>query len=657
MRPAPNDIARQIAFAYGRGPIALDAPDAPAIAAELRRLGLATTDRGARDKPSPYVAAFVGGQEPSKRINAPAWLASLAARTSHGVYALVPAGWLGCSRHRLLEAAFASGLRVCASAPSAVGYRRLDVQERAWVPLVLERATVREGLGWAGSDGALASASREADADLAEALNAGRLTRPHDTVIVIADDPAMARVVHATTGARRVLAAPAREGASGEVREGGAIVWHPRAEPMLAGLGPRSADMLAVFRLQSSEHVSAMLQVVTPKLRPAGRVVITIRDGSVKALRTLVERAELHERQRDAPGCPSLLLEHAMAIDPGRDGPESRPRRFEGVDPANPGLVPAERWMVVWMVDPVAATPEAFTEPAFDRGIGEPANETTDFAGGMQNPWLFRGVIEQHMRTSRGTLLDEILARALDFARVGSADEGALLTVRAYQLLPHALVHTEAAHTLIQELERFADAAERGAHACRWRISALFVAARLAQAVGHLEHAERLYLACATSDALAFSPLLATKTVAAFGEAGRIAYADGRMDDARRFFRRGLEACRAALAADWREVCADTDDPLLFSLRELTLVADAGNMCVQGMRAVLDHADRPGSGLHQIERYTLAGQLRERDEWVRVLGAQAGRVDAERELPGVRGALGGLRAALRRAVGRRVSRR
>lgn len=663
-RPAPRDLARQIAYTFGRGPVAVAAPDATAVIAELRRLGMAghcgaeafaqarprpRSDDGPAELPRVLAVALV-----SPPVQAPSdFLREARHHTSSGLFVSLPPRPWGLDRLGVLAAAYAAGWRTIAVAPASLGFRRLDALDTSWLTLLLERADAGSSVDVSAS-GALATAARGADADIAEALNVGRLTRPRDAAVLLADDPDLARVLHATTAVRVVLAAPVRESVRppkpadsrlGPTEAGGAIVRHDRAEPLLASLGPRSVDLVAALGLPAARDARLAAEFAARVVRPAGRIIVSARAADADALAELARPID------------GLLLEHVFAIGAGADPPSPRPRLFAGIAVDAPPPAHADRLMACWMVDPVGADASGFTEPAFDGDDRQPRGRVVDFASGMDNPWLFRAAIEQHMRSSRPALVEEIVARALTQARAGSADEGAMLTVRAYALLaaPHATSPEAAA--LVRRIARFAERADETPHGVRWRISALFAGARLAQALGDAARADELDLLCARSDPLAFSPLLATKTVAAFAEAGRRAYAAGRLDDARKHFASGLRACRRALAAEWEDVVGSMDDPLLFSLRELAMVADAGNMCAQGLRAVIDHAQRPGSGLHQIERYTIASQLREAAERAPSAMSPASPSAPIADQPGVRGAAALLARAVRDAVARRRGRK
>jgi hypothetical protein len=140
--------------------------------------------------------------------------------------------------------------------------------------------------------------------------------------------------------------------------------------------------------------------------------------------------------------------------------------------------------------------------------------------------------------------------------------------------------------------------------------------------------------ACATADALAFSPLLTTKTVAAAFLRGWLAAPAGDADTARTWFHTGIAGAERALHRPWDELLLGRLAPSLFGLREATLVVDLASRCAAALLLLPQLAERPGIFAAQVFD-SLAERAR---------GAQARSQQLEAELEAARAEVGALRS-------------
>jgi hypothetical protein len=111
---------------------------------------------------------------------------------------------------------------------------------------------------------------------------------------------------------------------------------------------------------------------------------------------------------------------------------------------------------------------------------------------------------------------------------------------------------------------------------------------------------------------LAFSPLLATKTVAACLMRGWIALQAREPEAAREWWTAGIEKAEAALHRPWSELMLSRTSPAMFGLREAATVVDVASQCAAGLHLLPHAAERPGLLAQQI--FVSAGERAARAE-------------------------------------------
>lgn len=255
---------------------------------------------------------------------------------------------------------------------------------------------------------------------------------------------------------------------------------------------------------------------------------------------------------------------------------------------------PAEWWLAAAMKSPLGATKDNYVETIFRKSPSDnPAFHVAAFAREYDNPWLVRALVGIGDRMSDPRGLSDLARRVRDTARPGSPDQGAAICVLAYQALGGS-GGEGALHDALRAIDEFDRQADGSPHAWRWQVSNRFAAARVWLALGDRARARAQFAACAGMDVLKFSPLLATKTVEACLLAGVIDLVDGRQDDARGWWVRGMHEARRVTASDWLNVWGSPEQPLSFGMRELSEVLDAASRCA-GWLVQLEHASvRPG---------------------------------------------------------------
>ena len=339
----------------------------------------------------------------------------------------------------------------------------------------------------------------------------------------------------------------------------------------IGSLPPRSVDILRIDAGDASILSGAALA-----LRPGGRLLV--RGGP----ETGFASSPVSQKAIGATGV--FVLERGVALTDRGEPLVIRPSAPE--PPAG------SRWVMVYARTPVGETATAPRDPALPATPVDPAFHVGETSRDYDNGWLLRPIVSRGLRGPEARAITTMARGALELARDGSADQGAMLCVLAYRLLD-AHAPDDELRAMTTRLVAFDTSVERTAHALRWRISCRYVRALLLLALGEREQAERAMLACATLDPLGFSPLLASKTVDALWHAGVIAMADGRHDDARRSWRRGLDEAERALRGDWLNLRGDPDEPMPFAFTDLGDVAQAADRCARALAAKDLWIDRP----------------------------------------------------------------
>jgi ubiquinone/menaquinone biosynthesis C-methylase UbiE len=396
------------------------------------------------------------------------------------------------------------------------------------------------------------------------------------------------------------------------------LEFHKNDADDLARFPDESVDLVTFFdALQHLERPERVVKEIRRILRPGGRLLCSLprQSGS--------DPAQFH-----ALVGIGFLIEQTFA---------QYPRRLVEINNAMPEpAAEIEGWLLVAMKDPVGGTKTHYTEIHPTGGLKQELNITA-FARDYHNPWLVRSMVTIGQRCRSTPVLRDIATRVLQTAPADSADAGAALCVLGYLLLESQALDPQERERLISRLRAyigpvenaggrrrtfnqhvrrlvgrlraFFGAARTGAHVARWRISNQYVLAKLLLGAGQPEQARAEFWKCAQMDCLVFSPLLATKTVDAAFWTGWLAANQRAVAEARQAWQYGLQEARRVLGGRWDEIIGDPVRPVLFGLREATLVLDAATRCSNGLYALAQLPDRPGYASTQI-LYSLSHELR-----------------------------------------------
>jgi SAM-dependent methyltransferase len=363
----------------------------------------------------------------------------------------------------------------------------------------------------------------------------------------------------------------------------------------------------AVVSFETLEHVAdpdALLASFRRLLTPAGRLVCSVPNAWLNedGVDPNPHHLQIFDRERLERDCRRhFAIEHVYGQTAGGGMKYNEATRAlwrsEQADDR------AEWWLLVGMTDPAGAgdVPATATAPATARGfLTHPEDDRTHvlaFDRDYDCPALVRAMVTIGLRTESGELLDQIAGRTLDHAAPGSADEGAALCVTMYRTLAG---HTPVTETTVARVHRYCDRVSEVPHVLRWQVSLRYAEGLWRLAEGRSDDAARAFEQCANTDVLAFSPLLATKTVGASLMRGWIALQQRDLDAATSWWSTGIAHAERALHQPWDEFLLSRRAPALFGLREATAIVELASRCAAGLHLLPHATDRPGVVASQL---------------------------------------------------------
>lgn len=356
----------------------------------------------------------------------------------------------------------------------------------------------------------------------------------------------------------------------------------------LAALPAASVGLVVSFEtLDHQAEPDRFLAEVARVLRPDGRFIAGVPNRWIEEpgpgllfdrpqfqallARHLLVEAEYHQT---APGGVKLVEAGPLLMRVDPDNPDTgKPH------PTDPSGGDTEWLILVASADPLAVPARPYHHPAFHPPKPAPVPPHVDFAASYNNPWIYRPIVQLGERLDHPALLDAVIERLLASAPRDSADYGAALCVKGYQVLERDLLDLDAAGAVIAAVADYRAGPAADSHVRRWRLSLAFLAGRLSMAGGRFDAALDWFRQVVEDDPLTFSPLLATKTVAAWFWTGILELVRGAEEPAAAAFRGGIAAAAAALGRDPAGAVGGLDRPLPFGFPELAEVADVGGQC------------------------------------------------------------------------------
>lgn len=287
---------------------------------------------------------------------------------------------------------------------------------------------------------------------------------------------------------------------------------------------------------------------------------------------------------------------------------ESHYAQLPGQAAPQPVPLAAMTWaawrLVVAAMNPIGGETErdGYVHPAFGRSDAT----LVDFAGGYDNPWLYRTMVQMGERLTDDAKLARLAEYLVVNARPGSADQGAALAVLGYRILENRADNV--APVLIDAMAAYYERGGEEPHIVRWRVSLAFLAGRLCELMGDRAAAKLWYGRAAADDWKKFSNILATKAIGSAFFVGRLCLAEQDAEAAWPWFQRGVDIALQAAGADHLRELGTGEGLLPFYLPELAEVIDMGSQCANALANRHLWARNPGLFWRQVDvkRFGLA---------------------------------------------------
>ena len=440
----------------------------------------------------------------------------------------------------------------------------------------------------------LQKGSIEADAIIARYAMAANHTRPGDHVLVDG--------IGSTDGTAILLALSR----AGSVTRVGTRPAAGVTDPSLARLPDNSIDTIIAFEPAMPADWIARLDDYARVLKFDGRLVIGWRQSGY-------DRA----RPRDWETMVEAVSEHFLPegryvqIPAGAD-----PNGAHALFPIDKDQAVATEWLLmVASVNPLTGEGHAadYDHPNYPNKKG-PQPTLVDFGAAYDNPWLYRSMVQMGERLGDDLKLARLAECVIEDSRADSADRGAAIAVLGYRVLELRLTHlADQIVSLIAAYTGQPLGDDTPIHVRRWRISLAFLAGRLTELVGDREAAKSWYRAASEGDWASFSPLLATKAIAASFYEARLCLADGDSQTALSRFRHGMNTAFKAAAFPHESQMGADGEPLPFYLTELAEVIDMGSQCANAVAHFALWQRDPGLFWRQVDvrRFGLASWARD----------------------------------------------
>jgi len=358
------------------------------------------------------------------------------------------------------------------------------------------------------------------------------------------------------------------------------------------------ASFETIVSFETLEHVEdprAVLREFHRLLAPGGRMIVSVPNDWSDETGQDPNPFHLHvydwKRLRRELG-ELFIVEEAFAQTASQCKVRSRgnawerqPRLLRKVGLGEEAPMDCEWWLMVAMKSPLEAGP-AYRERVF-ANIARSAHPSIDYAGAYRNPWLMHAMVNVTYRLRNEEALEQLADRVLQESPPDSNDHAAALCVKAYRVLGRSFADAVQAGDMIEAMRAMVAQPPPGPMGLRWKVSLLFVEAKLLQATGRLEEARAAFRDCGGHDVRPFGIHLATRTTESWFSAGKIALALGDREGARADWQEGVAYGKVLLGTTPDEILIERAFPNRFNhgdgVREYTVAWDNIARCANGL--------------------------------------------------------------------------
>ena len=353
-----------------------------------------------------------------------------------------------------------------------------------------------------------------------------------------------------------------------------------------------------IISFETLEHVEQpqqLLQEFYRLLTPSGRVVVSVPNDWSDETGEDPNPFHLHVydwNRLKSELAVHFILENAFAQTASqckiaeKGGVwERRPRSLKQVTLSEHPPEDCEWWLMTAMKSPLEYT-SPYEERVFANiaTSGHPSIRYSEF---FINPWLMNAMVNLGCRLKNDKALEDVALSAMSISPKSTNDYAAALCVMAYRILDRCFQDSAAAEEIISKIDAVTANPPSGPMGFRWKVSLLFIKAKLLQTLGDLGQAKMTFVECASHDVRCFGIHLATKTTEAWFMAGRLAHAMGDTDEARSCWERGVESGAVLLSVSIDDILVNRSFPNRFNhgdgVREYTLSWDNIARCANGL--------------------------------------------------------------------------
>ena len=248
------------------------------------------------------------------------------------------------------------------------------------------------------------------------------------------------------------------------------------------------------------------------------------------------------------------------------------------------GGMPCEWLLMTAMKSPISRA--KYKERVF-QVASSTAHPSLAYSKYFSFPWLMHAMVNITYRLKNKESLGLLADKVLEFDSSRANDKAAALCVKAYLALGNICLAANQKKKLIADLRRAVDSLDFDPMGIRWRVSLLFVKAKLFQSIGQREEAKLTFLECAHVDVMPFGIHLSTKITEAYYLAGKIACFSDTHAEALKIWSEGVAYGEVLLGRKLSEILINPDFPNIFNygdgVREYIVAWDNIARCANGV--------------------------------------------------------------------------
>lgn len=364
-------------------------------------------------------------------------------------------------------------------------------------------------------------------------------------------------------------------------------------------LSPNSIDVAILFdTIKNSNELEVFLQHVQELLRPGGRIIISIQGYykiEIDIKKTIVETIE-----------PFFYVEEVInQSTSGENSTEQSSTEVQGE--SNSSNI--ESIVIVAMKNPVDNR-VSYKETVHWITGEYPMQSSYNYEEAYEYPWIQHAFVSMGIRAHSPVLLHKIGEEIIRKSSPFSADKGAALCIKGYQVLENKQPNYKDIEDIIEQLILYTSRSPVTPMQVRWSISCLYLLAQLYLKKGDNKAARDTFEKCTSIDFLCFSPTLATKIVSASLQIGILSLAKNDIANARSWWKKAIYEANRAFTVDWNQWLGTIEEPLTYGLKEASQVLELASQAAFALWLTADGKQIRPKAMHDIIEFSSQAQLR-----------------------------------------------